>query len=181
MTTVKVTIRHGRKWRLNKLELLNKLNTVIDEKYCSVLESIFADMIDENNIGKNIDTYINIETGKIFNVIDTDDIDNISHDINSDYILHLGAHCGCDIEEELYEYLSSYEEKDICKSLGIYNEWLDNDENGCMSFKELLEACGKLEEYRVKAIESFYEDWDIGIRDLTLEDLNELDTEHINL
>ena len=162
---------------MNKKELLNKLNEIIDKQYCSVVREIFEEMIDTNNINRDIDTYINIETGEIF----TEVYRGIEPIEPNPYVIHLATHYGCDITFEIYENIAPFEEKEICKELGIYNEWLDNDENGCMSFYELLEATGKKEEFEGEAIENCYDNWDIGIRDLTEEDLVDLDTDHIEL
>ena len=162
---------------MNKLELLNKLNEIIDKQYCSVVREIFGEMIDTNNINRHIDTYINIETGEIF----TEVYRGIEPIEPNPYVIHLATHYGCDITFEIYENIAPFEEKEICKELGIYKEWLDNDENGCMSFYELLEATGKKEEFEGVAIENCYDNWDIGIRDLTEEDLKGLKTEHIRL
>lgn len=158
---------------MNKKELLGKINKRIEEQYNTIKRDMFDKMVDRNNINKKIYGYINIQTGEIFT-----DVYNGWDPINPNpYVFEICEEYAYDLDIELYEYVNRDDNEYYAKMLGIYKEWLESED----SFYDLLESTGKIEEYEELSKEQMYDNLDIQITYLSQEDIDNLDTDDIEL
>ena len=158
---------------MNKKELLNKLNDIIESQYYDIKDEMFEEMIDIDNINRDVYAYINIETGDIF----TDVYKGLEPMEPNPYVFEICKEGAYDMSMEFYECMCPYVEEHYAKELGIHKEWLESEDD----FRELLEATGKVEEYEELATEQIKDNLMIDINYLCEDDIADLYTDHIEL